>query len=98
MARPVQMKALIWTGEDLGAAYDVVDIPADYADQAAERYRATSTPPWKAWTTTSPSYSEEGDLDEESLKDVRRPLGRLGDPGLLQRRSRTRAFSRSLTL
>ncbi len=32
----VQMKALIWSGEDLGAAYDVVDIPAEYAEQAAE--------------------------------------------------------------
>jgi len=35
----VKMKALIWREETLGAKFDEVDIPADYADQAAE-YRA----------------------------------------------------------
>ncbi|MBS1847140.1 MAG: elongation factor G [Actinobacteria bacterium] len=32
----VEMKALIWHNEDLGATFDVTDIPADLADQAAE--------------------------------------------------------------
>ncbi len=32
----VKMKALIWQNEDLGADWDVVDIPDDLADQAAE--------------------------------------------------------------
>ncbi|MEM8839825.1 MAG: elongation factor G [Pseudomonadota bacterium] len=32
----IEMKALIWQGEDLGASWDVVDIPADLADRAAE--------------------------------------------------------------
>ncbi|MTI15694.1 elongation factor G [Rhodobacteraceae bacterium RKSG542] len=32
----LQMKALIWRGEDLGASWDVVDIPADLADRAVE--------------------------------------------------------------
>jgi len=32
----VRMKGLLWTNEDKGATYDVVDIPADYAEQAAE--------------------------------------------------------------
>ncbi len=35
----VQMKALIWQEEQLGAKFDVVEIPAEYADKAAE-YRA----------------------------------------------------------
>jgi elongation factor G len=35
----LKMKALIWQGEDLGASWDEVDIPADLADQA-EEYRA----------------------------------------------------------
>ncbi|MEM8751038.1 MAG: elongation factor G [Pseudomonadota bacterium] len=34
----IEMKALIWQGEDLGAAWDVVDIPADLQDKA-EEYR-----------------------------------------------------------
>lgn len=32
----VQMKALVWHEEQLGAKYDVVEIPAEYADKAAE--------------------------------------------------------------
>ena len=34
----VEMNALIWTSDDLGASWDVVDIPGDLADQA-EEYR-----------------------------------------------------------
>ena len=32
----IEMKALVWHNEDLGAAWDVLDIPDDLADQAAE--------------------------------------------------------------
>jgi elongation factor G len=32
----VQMKGLVWKTEDKGASYDTVDIPAEYAEQAAE--------------------------------------------------------------
>ena len=35
----ITMKALIWQSEDLGASWDVVDIPDDLEDQA-EQYRA----------------------------------------------------------
>jgi elongation factor G len=34
----VQMKAIVWNGEELGASFEVVDIPADLQDQA-EEYR-----------------------------------------------------------
>ena len=32
----IDMKALVWKGEDLGAKWDVVDVPADLQDKAAE--------------------------------------------------------------
>ncbi|KAI8468230.1 MAG: chloroplast elongation factor G [Monoraphidium minutum] len=32
----VAMKAIVWNGEELGAKFDIVDIPADMADKAAE--------------------------------------------------------------
>ncbi|MDP6975368.1 MAG: elongation factor G [Acidimicrobiales bacterium] len=35
----VEMNALVWQGEDLGASWDVVDIPEDLVD-SAEEYRA----------------------------------------------------------
>ena len=35
----VEMNAVVWKGDDLGATYDIVDIPADLADQASE-YRS----------------------------------------------------------
>ncbi|GGA65463.1 elongation factor G [Pelagibacterium lentulum] len=34
----IEMKALVWNGEQLGASWDVVDIPADLKDRA-EEYR-----------------------------------------------------------
>ncbi|KAG1668158.1 hypothetical protein FOA52_005150 [Chlamydomonas sp. UWO 241] len=32
----VQMKAVVWNGEELGASFDVIDIPAEYQEQADE--------------------------------------------------------------
>ena len=32
----VKMKAIVWGGEDLGAKFDIVDIPADLQEKAAE--------------------------------------------------------------
>eukprot|EP00873_Tetraselmis_striata_P026883 jgi/Tetstr1/447147/TSEL_034584.t1 len=32
----VKMKAIVWNGEEMGATFDEVDIPADLADKAAE--------------------------------------------------------------
>ena len=32
----VKMKAIVWGGEDLGAKFDVIDIPADLQDKATE--------------------------------------------------------------
>ncbi len=67
----VQMKALIWSGEDLGAAYDVVDIPAEYAEQAAEyREKLIDAVAGAMDDETMEKYLEEGDIAEESLKDA----------------------------
>ena len=32
----IKMKAIVWNGEELGATYEELDIPADMADEAAE--------------------------------------------------------------
>src|SRR5690606_18295697 len=34
----VEMNAIVWSGEELGAKFDVIDIPAELVDQA-EEYR-----------------------------------------------------------
>ncbi len=36
----VQMKAIVWSNEDLGAKYELTDIPSEYADKVQE-YRST---------------------------------------------------------
>jgi elongation factor G len=67
----IKMKALIWTGEDLGAAYDEVDIPAEYADQAAEyREKLIDAVAGGMDDATMERYLEEGDIEMESLKDA----------------------------
>ena len=38
----VEMKAIIWDDESLGAKYEVIDIPADLVDQAQEYREALS--------------------------------------------------------
>ena len=67
----VRMKALIWTGEDLGAAFDVVDIPAEYAEQAADyRERLIDAVGSALSDDDMEKYLEEGDLDEPTLKEA----------------------------
>ena len=64
----VTMQALIWNSEDLGASWDVIDIPADLVDKAQE-YRARLV---EAVASTSEtlmeSYLENEDLSEVELK------------------------------
>src|ERR1700759_4298673 len=62
----VQMKGLRWHSEDKGASYETVDIPAEYAEQAAE-WRA------KLLETLAENddavmevYLEDGDLDVDA--------------------------------
>ncbi len=63
----VEMNALVYHNEDLGATWDVVDIPAEYADKAAQ-YRLELV---EAIASTSEelmeSYLENEDLTSEQL-------------------------------
>jgi translation elongation factor EF-G len=45
----VEMKALIWKSENLGAEWDIVEIPADLKAQA-EEYREKLIEPPSKWT------------------------------------------------
>jgi elongation factor G len=48
----VGMKAIIWQGEDLGASFDIVDIPADMQSEA-EEYHGKLLEGSPTWTKTS---------------------------------------------
>jgi elongation factor G len=67
----IKMKALLWRSEDLGASWDEVDIPAEYADQA-EEYRAELV---EAIAGTDDELMEKYLGDEEiSAEELRRAL------------------------
>jgi elongation factor G len=62
----VKMKALVWEGDDLGTEFEVVDIPADLVDKAAE-YRA-------ALVEAAADYDEdimEAFLGEEEIPEAK---------------------------
>jgi elongation factor G len=62
----VKMKALVWKGDDLGTEFEVVDIPDDLADKAAE-YRA-------ALVEAAADYDEdimEAFLGEEEIPEAK---------------------------
>ncbi len=68
----VAMKAIIWSGEELGAAYDIVDIPDDMVEQAGE-YRT------KLLETLADvdedimlAYLEGEDIDEDTIHNALR--------------------------
>ena len=62
----VKMKALVWEGDDLGTEFEIVDIPADLVDKAAE-YRA-------ALVEAAADYDEdimEAFLGEEEIPEAK---------------------------
>jgi elongation factor G len=62
----VKMKALVWKGDDLGTEFEIVDIPDDLADKAAE-YRA-------ALVEAAADYDEdimEAFLGEEEIPEAK---------------------------
>ncbi|MDX8392096.1 MAG: elongation factor G [Mariprofundaceae bacterium] len=64
----VRMKAVIWHDESMGAEYDVEDIPADLADQAAE-YREKLLDAVLVYNDDlMEAYLEGQEIDEEALK------------------------------
>jgi elongation factor G len=64
----VEMKALVWQGDDLGAKYDVVEIPADLADKAAEYREKLLDTVVSADDEAMEKYLEDGDVPVELLK------------------------------
>jgi elongation factor G len=67
----VAMKATIWQNEDLGAAFDVVDIPEAYAEQAAEyREKLIDAVAGAMDDATMERYLEDGDLGEAELRET----------------------------
>ena len=64
----VIMKALIWKGEKLGAEWDVVDIPADLADRAAEYREKLVEAAVEADDAAVEAYLEGNEPDEATLK------------------------------
>jgi len=64
----VKMKAVIWHGEDLGAKFDYVDIPADLQDKAAELREALIETAVEVDDEAMEAYLEGNEPDEDTLK------------------------------
>jgi elongation factor G len=64
----VEMKALVWQGDDLGAKYDEVEIPADLKDKAAEYREKLLDAVVAADDEAMERYLEDGDVSIELLK------------------------------
>lgn len=64
----VTMKAYIWSGEELGAKFEVTDIPEDELEQAKEYRQALMDAVAEANEDLLEAYLETGELTEEQLK------------------------------
>ncbi|TAL04456.1 MAG: GTP-binding protein, partial [Rhodospirillaceae bacterium] len=63
----VKMKALIWKGEDLGAKFDEIDIPADMLEKAKEYRHALLEVAVEMDDAAMEAYLEGNEPDEETL-------------------------------
>ena len=66
----VKMKALVWHDEQLGAKFDEVEIPADYADKCAELRSALVEMAVEEDDGLMEAYLEKG--QEPSIEDLKR--------------------------
>ncbi|SBW12879.1 protein chain elongation factor EF-G, GTP-binding [uncultured Alphaproteobacteria bacterium] len=64
----VLMKAVIWHDENLGAEYDYIDIPAEYAEQAAEYREKLLETAVEVDDAAMEAYLEGNEPDEATLK------------------------------
>ena len=64
----VTMKAWIWQGEDLGASWDITDIPDDLADKAAEFRHELLETIASVDEELMDAYLENDDLTEDELR------------------------------
>ena len=66
----LEMKALIWQSENLGAAWDVVDIPADLVDRAQEARDALIETVVEVDEAVMEAYLEGEEPSMEKLKEL----------------------------
>ncbi|MCF4167142.1 elongation factor G [Zavarzinia compransoris] len=64
----VKMKAIIWQDESLGAKFDIVDIPAEYAEKAAEYRQTLVETAVEMDDAAMEAYLEGNEPDEATLK------------------------------
>src|SRR5262245_1318065 len=64
----VRMKAIVWSGEELGAKFDVVDIPDNLKDQAAEYHTKLVEAAVETDDAALEAYLEGKQPDEATLK------------------------------
>ncbi|GEO82480.1 elongation factor G [Pararhodospirillum oryzae] len=64
----VKMKAIVWRGDDLGASFDEVEIPAELADQAAEYREKLVETAVEFDDAAMEAYLEGNEPDEATLK------------------------------
>ena len=96
----VQMKAIVWNGEELGASYDTVDIPDDLKEKAEEYAPCSSRPPSSAMMT---SWRRTWRVKSPPRRPSRRASARVPSttpscPSCAAPRSRTRVSSPCSTL
>ena len=66
----VGMKAVVWQGEDLGASFDIVDIPADMQSEAEEYHVKLLEVLADVDEDIMTAYLEGEDVDEETLHNA----------------------------
>ncbi|WP_299821224.1 elongation factor G [uncultured Roseibium sp.] len=66
----LEMKALIWQSENLGAAWDVVDIPADLVDRAQEAREALIETVVEIDEAATEAYLEGEEPTNETIKKL----------------------------
>ncbi len=66
----IEMKALVWKGEDLGAKWDVVDIPADLQDKAEEYRELLIETAVEAEEAAMEAYLEGEMPDNDKLREL----------------------------
>lgn len=64
----IRMKAIVWKGEDLGAEFDYVDIPADLQDRADELRETLLETAVEMDDAALEAYLEGNEPDEATLK------------------------------
>ncbi len=68
----IEMNALIWSGEELGAKWDVVDIPAELADKAQEWREAMIEAVVEVDDDAMEAYLEGNEPDNDKIRELLR--------------------------